>query len=138
MEDKLTRREVREGAFIILYQMSFGGTAEEIMELDEEAFELVKNRETEEIVKGVSSRDGELTEIIAKYSTKRSVSRIAKINMAIMKIAIYEMKYCPRVPAAAAINEAVELAKKYSYKADCGFINGVLSSYMEELEIDSE
>ncbi|MDE7399349.1 MAG: transcription antitermination protein NusB, partial [Oscillospiraceae bacterium] len=47
---------------------------------------------------------------------------------------IYEMKYCERVPNAVAINEAVELAKKYSLKTDSGFINGILNSYMRELE----
>ena len=54
--------------------------------------------------------------------------------MVILKIAIYEMKYCDRVPCAAAINEAVELGKKYAYKQDCGFINGVLNSCLEEIE----
>ena len=44
------------------------------------------------------------------------------------------MKYCERVPNAVAINEAVELAKKYSQKSDSSFINGILSSYMRELD----
>lgn len=133
MEETLTRREVREGAFLILYQTMFGCTPEEIAQADEEAFGLVKNEETDEIVNGVLSHSDELEAVIAKYSTTRSVSRIAKINMVIMKIAAYEMKYCERVPAAAAINEAVELSKKYAYKQDSGFINGVLNAYMEEL-----
>ncbi len=117
MEEKLSRPEVREGAFLILFQTLFGATPEE----------------TDEIVRGVTEHDKELTEIIAKYSKTRSVARIAKVNMVILKIAVYEMKYCDRVPCAAAINEAVELAKKYSMKPDSAFINGVLSSYMGEL-----
>ena len=134
MDEKLTRREVREGAFIILYQTVFGGTPEEITQANIEAFGLEKNFETDEIVNGVLAHDEELTEIIAKYSTTRSVARIAKVNLVILKIAIYEMKYCDRVPEAAAINEAVELAKKYAYKQDSGFINGVLNSYLSELD----
>ncbi|MBQ8172213.1 MAG: transcription antitermination factor NusB [Oscillospiraceae bacterium] len=134
MEENLTRREVREGAFIILYQTIFGISPEEICEANEEAFGLARNEETDEIVNGVLAHNEELEQIIAKYSTTRSVSRIAKVNMVIMKIAVYEMKYCERVPNAAAINEAVELSKKYAYKADSGFINGVLNAYLGELD----
>lgn len=138
MEEKLTRREVREGAFLILYQTLFGQTAQEIAEADEESFGLVRNHETDAIVRGVLAHDEEISGIIAKYSTTRSVSRISKVNLVIMKIAIYEIKYDDKVPGAAAINEAVELGKKYAYKQDCGFINGVLNSYLEEIENDRD
>lgn len=134
MEEKLSRREVREGAFIILYQTLFGQTPQEITEADEEAFGLARSHETDLIVNGVLSHDEEITRIIAKYSTTRSVARISKVNLIIMKIAIYEIKYDDKVPGAAAINEAVELGKKYAYKQDCNFINGVLNSYLEEFE----
>lgn len=138
MEDKLTRREVREGAFIILYQTLFGQTPQEVTEADEEAFGLARNHETDAIVRGVQTHDEEITALIAKYSTTRSVARISKVNLVIMKIAIYEMKYDDKVPGAAAINEAVELGKKYAYKQDCGFINGVLNSCLEEIENDRD
>lgn len=134
MEEKLSRREVREGAFIILYQTLFGQTPQDITEADEEAFGLARSHETDLIVNGVLSHDEEITGIIAKYSTTRSVARISKVNLIIMKIAIYEIKYDDKVPGAAAINEAVELGKKYAYKQDCNFINGVLNSYLEEFE----
>ena len=134
MEEKLSRREVREVAFIILYQTLFGQTPQEITEADEEAFGLARSHETDLIVNGVLSHDEEITGIIAKYSTTRSVARISKVNLIIMKIAIYEIKYDDKVPGAAAINEAVELGKKYAYKQDCNFINGVLNSYLEEFE----
>lgn len=134
MSEKLTRPEVREGAFLELYQMVFGQTLEEIDELNAEAFDMAKNEQTDEIVNGVLAHDEELCGIIAKYSKSRAVSRIAKVNLVILKIAVYEMKYCDRVPPAAAINEAVELAKKYSQKSDSGFINGILNSYMRELK----
>ena len=138
MEEKLTRREVREGAFIILYQTMFGQSVKDITEADEEAFDLARNNETDTIVHGVLAHDEEITGIIAKYSTTRSVARISKVNLVIMKIAIYEIKYNDKVPGAAAINEAVELGKKYAYKQDCGFINGVLNSYLEEFENDRD
>ena len=134
MEEKLKRHEIREGAFLILYQLLFGTTLDEIDELNAEAFDMAKNEETNEIVNGVLKHDAELLEVIAKYSKTRAASRIAKVNLVILKIAVYEMKYCDRVPNAVAINEAVELAKKYSQKADSSFINGILSSYMRELD----
>lgn len=134
MEERLKRHEIREGAFLILYQLLFGTTLEEIDELNAEAFDMAKNEETNEIVNGVLEHDAELVEIIGKYSKTRSAARIAKVNLVILKIAVFEMKYCDRVPHAVAINEAVELAKKYSQKADSSFINGILSSYMRELD----
>lgn len=133
MSGRLTRPEVREGAFLELYQMQFGATLEEIDELNAEAFDMAKNEQTDEIVRGVIEHDEEICAVISKYSQKRAISRIAKVNLVILKIAIYEMKYCDRVPNVAAINEAVELAKKYSQKSDSGFINGILNSYLGEL-----
>ena len=138
MSERLSRPEVREGAFLELYQISFGTTLEEIDELNSEAFDLAKNEQTDELVRGVIEHDEEICEIIGKYSNKRSVSRIAKVNLTILKIAVYEMKYCDRVPNAAAINEAVELAKKYSLKKDSGFINGILNSYMRDLNANDQ
>ncbi len=131
--EKLKRSEVREGAFLILYQTLFGSTPEEIDELNSAAFDMAKNEQTDEIVNGVIEHDDEILQVIAKYSKTRSVQRIAKVNLVILKIAIYEMKYSDKVPNAAAINEAVELAKKYSLKSDSSFINGILNSYMKEL-----
>lgn len=132
--EKLKRSEVREGAFLILYQTLFGVEPEEIDELNAEAFDIAKNEQTDELVRGVLEHNDELVEIISKFSKTRSVARIAKVNLVILKIAVYEMKYCDKVPNAAAINEAIELSKKYSLKADSSFINGILNSYMRELE----
>ena len=120
MSERLSRPEIREGAFLELYQLMFGTTLEEIDELNADAFDMAKNEQTDELVRGVLEHDEELCGIIAKYSAKRALSRTAKVNLTILKIAVYEMKYCDRVPNAAAINEAVELAKKYSQKSDSG------------------
>lgn len=132
-EKKLTRPEIREGAFLELYQLMFGTTLEEIDELNADAFDMAKNNETDEIVNGVLAHEEELCGVISKYSKSRAISRIAKVNLVILKIAIYEMTYSDKIPPAGAINEAVELAKKYSLKPDSGFINGILNSYLEEL-----
>lgn len=138
MGERLTRREVREGAFIILFQTMFGYAPEEASELSIEAFGLAKNAQTDELVRGVLEHSGELEAIIGKYSRTRAVPRIAKVNLTILKIALYEMKYSDKTPPAAAINEAVELAKKYAMKNDSGFINGILNSYLGELDAERE
>ncbi|MGN0649068.1 MAG: transcription antitermination factor NusB [Oscillospiraceae bacterium] len=138
MGERLTRREVREGAFIILFQTMFGYTPEEAAEVSVESFGLAKNGQTDELVRGVLEHSEELEAIIGKYSRTRAVPRIAKVNLTILKIALYEMKYNDRVPPAAAINEAVELAKKYAMKNDSGFINGILNSYLGELDAEQE
>lgn len=137
-EKKLTRPEVREGAFLELYQIAFGTTLEEIDELNAEAFDMAKNEQTDEIVNGVLAHEEEICGVISKYSKSRSVARIAKVNLVILKIAIYEMKYSDKIPPAGAINEAVELAKKYSQKSDSGFINGILNSFLRELNGNGE
>ncbi len=133
MEEKLTRREVREGAFLILFQTMFRDETDDIANASIESMGLIKNEDTDEIVNGVTAHIAELDAIVEKYSKTRSTARIPKINMTLLRIALYEMIYCERVPAKVAINEAVELSKKYSYKADSGFINGILNSYLTEL-----
>lgn len=138
MSEKLTRPEIREGAFLELYQMTFGQTLEEIDELNTDAFDMAKNEQTDEIVKGVLEHDEEICGVIAKYSRSRALYRIAKVNLVILKIAVYEMRYSDKVPPVAAINEAVELAKKYSHKSDSGFVNGILNSYLRELNEDKK
>lgn len=134
MSEKLSRSEIREGAFLELFQIRFGTNLDEIDELNSSAFDLAKNKYTDELVRGVLEHNEELTEIIAGYSKTRSVSRIAAVNLVILKIAVYEMKYCDKVPNVVAINEAIELAKKYSLKSDSGFVNAVLNSYKNDLE----
>ena len=62
------------------------------------------------------------------------LSRISHTALAVLRCALYELCYMPDVPPAAALNEAVELSKKYAYKADSGFINGVLNAYLGELD----
>lgn len=137
MSEKLSRPEIREGAFLELFQIRFGTNLDEIDELNKNAFDLAKNKFTDELVKGVLDHSEELTKIIAGYSKTRSVSRIAAVNLVILKIAVYEMKYRSDIPYTVSINEAVELAKKYSLKSDSGFVNAVLNSYKNDLEKDS-
>ncbi len=134
MNDKMTRREIREAAFIILFQMQLndGTSAEETAETTVEAYDMAMNSAVMKIVNGVTENMDKLDEIISKYSKTRAISRISKINLTILRIGLYEMDFDGNVPKKVAINEAVELSKMYADKQDSGFINGILGSYYKD------
>ncbi len=79
-------------------------------------------------VVGVGTHLAELDEVIRKYSTNWNTNRMSRITVALLRLALYEMRYSDDVPVSAAINEAVELAKKYDSKEAAGFINGILGA----------
>ena len=98
-ERKLTRHEMREAALLILFQMKLNPeTLDEILEDCKESFEMEYNSQSVKLVKGVAEHEDELNGIIESYSPSRKLDRISYINLAIMRIALYEMKYCPSVP----------------------------------------
>lgn len=87
------------------------------------------------IVIGVAERREELDNYIQKYSKGWKLGRISKIAAAILRCSIFEILYIEDVPSAAAINEAVELAKGYEERETVAFINGVLGGFVRgELE----
>lgn len=86
------------------------------------------------VVNGVKEHEEELEGLISAHLKKGwSISRISKVSAAIMKIAVYEMKYVDDVPPKVAINEAVELIKKYGDEEEPKFVNGVLGAVFAEL-----
>lgn len=87
-------------------------------------------------VVGVGEHLTELDEIISKHSTNWTSNRLSRITVAILRLALYEMQYTADVPVSAAINEAVELAKKYDSKEASAFINGVLGAASREMAKD--
>jgi N utilization substance protein B len=131
----MTRREIRESAFIILFERAFqkDDDIENIYSVAEE-IELPFCDDVKKIVSGVLENEEELNSIISKYSNNRNFARIAILNKIIMQIAIYEINYDDRVPINVAINEAVYLAKSYTYQDDIAFINGILGSYSKDIE----
>lgn len=82
------------------------------------------------IVKGVGDRTGELDGYIGRYAKGWKVSRIDRVASAIMRVTIYEILYMPDIPNKVAINEAVEIAKKYVDDDVVKFINGILGSFV--------
>lgn len=124
------RREVRESALILTFEKLFrNDSLEEIFETAVEAEGVIINDEVKALVSGIVEKSEELDSIISKYSNKRAVERIPKINLAVLRLAIYEALYDEKVPVNVAISEAVSLAGKYAQDPDVSFVNGVLGSY---------
>lgn len=125
-----TRRETRESAFILIFEKQFReDTIDEILEIAKSVEEIKLNDDVINNFKGTVEKADELDIIISKYSEKRSIDRIPKINLAILRLALFEGIYDKKVPLDVAINEAVLLAKKFAQEADVAFINGVLGAY---------
>lgn len=130
----MTRHEIRETAFIILYQLeACERPVREIAEADEEAFDIAVNAQACALAEKVWENRAQSDEIIGKYSLSRAVGRISKVNLAILRIAIYEMNFAENVPPKAAINEAIELSKAYAEEKDRKFINGLLNSFYKDM-----
>lgn len=86
------------------------------------------------LVGGVCDKKNELDEIITKHlGSKWTLSRIAKMDLIILRMAIFEMVYINNVPNTVALNEAIELTKNYSDDHSRKFVNGVLSNVMKEI-----
>ena len=82
------------------------------------------------MVRGVAEHGPELDQYIAQYSKNWNFARIPLTAAAIMRVAMYEILYMPEIPAAAAINDAVEIAKKYEDEKVVSFINGILGAFV--------
>lgn len=84
-----------------------------------------------EVVNGVVSKKDEIDKLIEDSLTNWKMDRISKINLSILRLGIYEMKYVEDVPDRVAINEALELTKRYSDEKSVSFINGVLDNILK-------
>ena len=136
----MSRTEMRELAFKLLYSLEVQNT----VELDEQIDLYIQEEKIEneaiveyikDIVYGVNKNSDEITNIIKSCLTEKwTIERISKINLTILKLAIYEMKY-KEIPCKAEINEAVELAKKYGEDSSSKFINGALATAIKQMNI---
>ena len=126
----MTRREAREQTFVLLFEHTF--RPEEAMEkLVENAAltrELVLDDYTIRTYRKTVELWDSLGDVLEKYLVKWKLERISRVALVILRLALCEMRFEESVPTGVAINEAVELAKKYSSDEDAAFINGVLGA----------
>ena len=136
---KMTRREEREQAFILVFQQLINrNTIEEIIDAAEESAEVRIAEFAERLASGVEANSAVVDDKIEKNIRGWSMTRLSKVSFALLRVAIYEMLYVDSIPVSVSINEAVDLAKKYGGADDAPFINGVLGSVAKELEPANE
>lgn len=128
---KLTRSEAREQAFMLLFSKSFDNEPlEDTIEDNAEMFEGGVCGYAQAVVTAIEFKKDEIDAEISKFLKKGwSISRISRASLAILRLAVYEIKYIDSVPDSVAVNEAVELAKKYTIN-ESKFVNGILGSYI--------
>ena len=90
------------------------------------------------LVSGVRAHREELDAYISRFSERWRLERMAAIDRAILRLAIFELLHCPEVPPKVALNEAVELGKRFGAENSGGFINGILDSFLKSQHPRSE
>ena len=130
------KRKAREQAFIILFEKSFNSelTIDEILNIAVESEVIEKNKMTADIVRKAEEHIDEIDGVIEKNLKGWSKQRISKVSLALLRMAVCEMKYFDKVPVGVSINEAVEICKVYGSDEDKGFVNGILGSIAREKE----
>ena len=132
----MTRREIRDSAFKLVFeQLLRDDDIQELYDIAEEIDEITVNDDVKKIVEGTLAHAQELDDIISGYSRSRSISRISKLNLAILRIALYESIYDDNTPMNAAISEAIKLSMMYTYQEDTSFINGVLGAFSRDRQV---
>ena len=128
------RRDVRESAFILSFEMLFrDDSIDEIFDAAKMIDDIVLTDDVRALVSGIMEKQNELDAMISKYSRNRAIVRIPRINVAVLRLAIYEALYDEKVPVNVAISEAVKLTEKYAQDADVSFVNGVLGAFSREI-----
>ncbi|MGN0422481.1 MAG: transcription antitermination factor NusB [Lachnospiraceae bacterium] len=132
----MKRTELREHIFKVLFGVEFNAEQEmpEQLQLYFEQLEDAREKDLDYIRTKSSKIAEKITEIdslINEYTTGWKTSRMNKVDLTILRLAVYEMKWDEDVPTGVAIDEAVELAKKYSSDEGPAFINAVLGKLAE-------
>ena len=143
---KIMRHVSREVAMKIAFAKLLGGDAtyDEAVAISyggTEDYDKIMMRKNDEdiafansLINGVEAHKKEIDETINDYLKNWSTETISKIELIILRIAMYELMYTPDVPKGAVIDEAVELAKQYSDDKKYSYVNGVLSAYVKDAQ----
>jgi transcription antitermination protein NusB len=125
-----TRREARERALSLLYEAEAKGAtpADILQDLPMAAEEFAAD-----LVAGVGRNQEQIDALIERYSIDWTLDRMPVVDRNILRLAIYELLDRPDIPTAAILDEAVELAKRYSTEDSGRFVNGVLASVADDV-----
>lgn len=137
----MSRKKARDNAFKCVYELEFGRD-ENLEKILNNCYEENNNKPDEKeyiemVLKGIKENLAEIDNIILSKLKNWSFDRIAKIDLAILRLAIYEIKYIEDIPEKVSANEAVELAKTYGNNDSKSFVNGVIAKVIESKEEDN-
>lgn len=133
----MNRRQSREQAFVFLFESTFGfQKAEEIIENAGLSREEHLSDFAKTLFDGVLGNQEMIDESIEKNLNDWEKERLTRTTLSILRLAAFEMMFQKETPVSVSINEAVELAKKYSTKKEASYINGVLGSISKGLNTD--
>ena len=132
----MNRHEIREAEFLLLFEKSFRDeSVRDLVTQHETDYTFMCNEEVEKTAEEVIEKFPELDAVIEKFSPSRALNRIPKVNLSILRLAVFEILYrSDKVPVNAAVNEAVGLARAYGQEGDIKFVNGVLGAFTRSLK----
>ncbi|MBQ3284024.1 MAG: transcription antitermination factor NusB [Ruminococcus sp.] len=133
--NNISRYKKREQAFFLCFEALFtDADIDEIADNAGDARDEFLSDHAIDCAKGVVDHKDVIDEkISANLKQGWKISRISKVSLALMRVAVYEMLYMDDIPVSVSINEAVELSKKYTSEEDTAFINGVLGAVAKSL-----
>lgn len=130
----MTRRELRENTFKMLFRLEFHDESEmteqielyteELFHLSEEDSAYLRNK-CSDIIAHVSELDDAVNQVSKGWKT----TRMGKVDLTLIRLAVYEIRYEEEIPFKVAVNEAIELAKKYGTDSSPAFVNGILAKF---------
>lgn len=138
----MSRRKARDITFKYIYSTLYGESdisdaIESIITADSEEVQNLEGEEKvyfDKVTAGIKENEKEIDTMILSKLKNWTIDRIFKIDLAILRLAVYEIVYFPDMPPKVAANEAVELSKKYGNDTSSNFVNGVLREIIKDKE----
>lgn len=128
----MKRQLAREISFVIIFEKSINGLSiEEIIENDTESRDIETDDYITEVVNGVFENIEQIDGIIKQNLKGWEISRLSKVTLALLRLAVFEIYFMDDIPEKVSVNEAVELCKKFATKDDAVYLNGVLASVIK-------
>lgn len=132
----MKRKDARENAFKVLFEISFAENADvdAAMELAAENMGYEFDDYCRNLIKGVDSEKEKIDSVLNEFSSKWKTDRLSRVALCAAEIAVFEIDG-GEVPPAVAVNEAVELVKKFDTDESAKYINGVLGGYVRSKNV---
>ena len=136
----MSRKTAREVAMKLAFARLCGGEDTYEAVLDKSGIDEVLTKEdvafSDEVLAGIENHFAEIDQLISKFAIGWSIERMPRVDISILRVAIYEMVYRKDIPMSVSINEAVELAKRFGGEHSSAYINGMLGTLAKQLEAE--